>query len=309
MTLEIQKTATSVAADAKRSELDFYARQGAMTSAGEYAAMLDTLPHDVTALAHIVQGLALHEFVAGSLYGVTIPEERKSESHIRRLNQMLQRLLSIDAHPLTVARPPEKRLVGVCHHFMKFFVAMLRAKEIPARARWGFGSYFNPGFFEDHTLVEYWNAGEARWVRADAQLDAVWRDKMKLDFDVLDVPHDRFLIAADAWAQCRAGKADASKFGIFQGNLRGLWFIASAIIKDVAALNKMETLPWDVWGAMPRPGETLGAEQLAFFDRLAELTRTPDASFAELREQYEGDERLRVPETVFNAVLNRAEAI
>lgn len=71
----------------------------------------------------------------------------------------------------------------------------------------------------------------------------------------------------------------------------------------------METLPWDVWGAMPRPGETLGAEQLAFFDRPAELTRTPGASFAELRELYESDERLRVPGTVFNAVLNRAEAI
>lgn len=309
MALESQKTATSAADEMKQGELDFYAHPGVMTDAGEYAVMLDALPNDVAALVRIVQGLALHEFVASPLYGVTVPEERRSESHIRRLNQMLQRLLAIDAQPLTVARPADKRLVGVCHHFMKFFVAMLRAKGIPARARWGFGSYFNPGFFEDHTLVEYWNASEARWVRADAQLDAVWRDKMKLDFDVLDIPHDRFLIAGDAWAQCRAGKGNASKFGIFQGNLRGLWFIACDIVKDVAALNKMETLPWDVWGAMPRPGATLEDEQLAFFDKLAELTRAPDTSFAELRELYEGDDRLRVPETVFNAVLDRAEAI
>src|SRR5207302_2221505 len=33
----------------------------------------------------------------------------------------------------------------------------------------------------------------------------------------------RFVIASDAWTLCRAGNADADKFGIFRGNLRGLW--------------------------------------------------------------------------------------
>jgi hypothetical protein len=68
-------------------------------------------------------------------------------------------------------------------------------------------------------------------------------------------------------------------------------------------------LPWDIWGAMVRPDEPLRDDQLALFDRLAALTRTPDVSFAELRALYEGDDRLRVPATVFNAVLNRPEAI
>jgi hypothetical protein len=117
------------------------------------------------------------------------------------------------------------------------------------------------------------------------------------------------VIAADAWAQCRAGDADPSKFGIFKGDLRGLWFIAGNLVHDVAALNKMEMLQWDVWGAMPPPNEPLQDDQLAFFDRLASLTRAPDSSFAELRKLYEGDDRLRVPATVFNAVLNRPEAI
>ena len=50
-------------------------------------------------------------------------------------------------------------------------------------------------------------------------------------------------------------------------------------------------------------------DQLALFDRLAALTRAPDASFAELRALYEEDDRLHVPATVFNAVLNRPEAM
>ena len=71
----------------------------------------------------------------------------------------------------------------------------------------------------------------------------------------------------------------------------------------------MEMLPWDVWGAMTRPDEPLQNDQIALFDRLAAVTRAPDASFAELRTLYEGDNRLRVSATVFNAVLNRPEAI
>ena len=80
-------------------------------------------------------------------------------------------------------------------------------------------------------------------------------------------------------------------------------------MRDVAALNKMEMLPWDVWGAIPHPNELLDDNQLAFFDRLAALTRSPDASFAQLRTLYESSDRLRVPATVFNSVLNCPETI
>jgi len=290
---------------AQQDRLDFYAHAGTITSPGQYASLLEQLPDDVAPLAGIVPGLSVHEYMASG-YGLTIPPERQSESHIRRLERMLERVLSLDNGPLTEARPPEKRLVGVCNHFAVMLVGMLRAKGAPARARWGFGSYFNPPVFEDHVLGEYWNADEDRWVRVDAQIDGVFRKALQIDFDTLDVPHDRFVIAGDAWAQCRSGRADASHYGIFKGDLRGLWFIACNLIKDLAALNKMETLPWDFWGAMPNPGTTLSEEQLEFFDRLAELTRKPDASFAEIRRIYESSP---VPPIVYNSVLQRTEAI
>jgi hypothetical protein len=293
----------------QREILDFYSHASAMTSVDGHRSRFDALPRDVAALARIAQGLAVHEYVASPFYGFTVPEKRKKESHLRRLAQMVDSLLAIDPRPLSVARPVEKRLVGVCHHFALFLVAALRAKGIPARARCGFGAYFNPPWFEDHWVCEYWNADERRWVLADPQFDEVWRKQLKIAHDVLDVPRDQFLIAGDAWARCRAGEVDPSKFGIFQGDLRGLWFVAGDLVRDLAALSKMEMLPWDVWGAMPRPGEALERDQLAFFDRIAALTRTPEASFDELRKLYEGDDRLRVPSTVFNGVLNRAEAV
>jgi hypothetical protein len=220
---------------------------------------------------------------------------------------MLDRIFADAPQPLPVARAVDKRLVGVCRHFTVLLVAMLRAQGVSARARCGFGSYFAPGCFYDHWVCEYWHGAEARWIRVDAQLDEVQRKVLKIDFDVFDVPHDRFVIAGDAWAQCRTGKTDPTKFGIF--DLRGLWFIAGNLVRDVAALNNMEMLPWDVWGAMPGPNEAIHNDQLAFFDRLAALTRTPDTAFSDLRKLYEGDDRLHVPATVFNALLNRPEKI
>jgi hypothetical protein len=292
-----------------QSELEFYTEPGTMTTPGRHARLFDDLPRDLAALVRVVQGLTVHEYVASDFYGFQIPEDRKRESHLRRVEAMLDRLLEIDAAPLTTARPVEKRLVGVCHHPMLFLVAMLRAQGVPARARCGFGTYFNPDFYEDHWVCEYWNADEARWKLADPQFDDVWIERAKIDHDVLDVPRDRFLVAGDAWTQCRAGEADASKFGIFKGDLRGLWFIATDLVHDVAALNNMEMLPWDVWGACPKPNVALNDEQLEFFERLAALTRHPDAWFDDLQALYEKDDRVRVPPTVFNAVLNRPEKI
>src|SRR5262245_40581850 len=294
---------------ARKTQLKYYTQAARMTAPGQYADLMASLPRDVGELARVIQGLVVHEYVAADFYGFTIPEHRKGESHLRPVQSLLDQILLVDSRPLTEARPVDKRLVGVCHHHMLLLVAMLRAQGVPARARCGFGAYFNPGFFEDHWVCEYWNAAEARWVLVDPQFDGVWRERLQITHDILDVPRDRFLVAGDAWAQCRAGAADPAKFGIVFVDLRGLWFIAGNLVRDVAALNKTEMLPWDVWGAQPRPHEPLNDEQLAFFDKLAALTRAPDASFAELRALYEGDDRLRVPPVVFNALRDAPEPI
>src|SRR5262245_53343946 len=111
---------------------------------------------------------------------------------------------------------------------------MLRAKRVSARARCGFGAYFNPPYFEDHWVCEYWHAAESRWALADPQFDEVWRAELDIDHDILDVPRDRFLVAGDGWAECREGRADPSMFGIQFADFRGLWFIAGSIIRDLA---------------------------------------------------------------------------
>jgi hypothetical protein len=284
--------------------LDFYRAASAMQSAGAHAASFRDLPDDIASLARIVQGVLLHQHIAPA-YGETLTPERIAEAQIRPVSRLLDRALQDG--PLAQTRPLAGRTVAVCRHFSLLLESMLRSKGVPARARCGFGAYFEKGKFVDHWVTEYWHAGEARWIMVDAQLDDTQKKLFKIDFDTLDVPRDRFVIAGDAWRMCRDGKAAPSAFGIL--HMHGLWFIAGNIVRDVAALNNVEMLPWDVWGAMLQPDQVPDDAARKRFDHLAALTHDPDAHFDELRALYEGDNGLAVPPTVFNAVLNRPEQV
>jgi len=287
----------------------YYLGHGAMTAKGARFAELSALPTDLAQLCDAIQGVLIHSDITAWLYDVKLPEVRLNEKHIRPLAQMLTRIRELVPQPLTVRREPKDRMAGVCWHFTELLCTTLRNQGIPARARVGFGAYFNPGKFEDHWVGEYWNAAQRRWNLVDAQLDAIQRNTFKVDFDPRDVPRDRFIIAGDAWQQCRSGRADPAAFGLSPINLKGLWFIAGNILRDLAALNRMELLPWDVWGMMPRNDAELGPEKMALLDKLAALTTAGDEAFPELRRLYESDERLRVPTTVFNALRNAPENI
>ena len=287
----------------------FFADPSAVTSPGRHESALQDLPADLGELVGVIQHLVVYDVVAPEFYGYEIPPHRQHEIHLRTVEQMLDRVFELDSRPLTTPRPVEKRLVGRCHAFMWLLLAALRARHVPARARCGFGSYFNPPNFEDHWVAECWNEAEARWVFVDAQFDDVWRRRLNIDHNILDVPRNRFLVAGGAWQRCRTGELDARQLGIEFVNLRGLWYVAGNIVRDLAALNKVEMRPWDVWGAQPRPNETLDNAQLAWFDSLADLTRQPEAAFDRLREMFSTDERLRVPSMVHNALLDRPEPV
>jgi hypothetical protein len=186
--------------------------------------------------------------------------------------------------------------------------ALLRAHGIPARARCGFGGYFGTGWFEDHWVCEYWHVEHQRWQLLDAQVDGVQLGWFPIDFDLTDVPRDQFLVAGEAWRRIRAGEADPAKFGLSLMEEAGDWWIAANLMRDGAALLNIELLPWDCWGAMPRPDDPIGDDLAALFDRLAGVTLAPDENAAELRRLY-ADERLRVPATVRNAVRDRQEPV
>jgi hypothetical protein len=285
-----------------------YTEPAAMTSAGRFAPLFRGLPADIPGLAAVVQGLLIHEHMAHG-YGVTLTEAERASVHIRPVSQLLAEIVSRDSRPLRIARPTAARVPVNCRHFTVMMTAMLRATGTPARARCGFGNYFGTGANEDHWVCEYWHVEQRRWVLVDAQVDDRQLEWFDIDFDLTDVPRDRFLTGGRAWARCRSGAADPATFGLSMLNEAGDWWIAGNLMRDAAALLNIELLPWDCWGAMPTPESGIDDELAALFDRLTVLTETPDASHPELAQLMSADERLRVPPMVRSAARHRDEPV
>ncbi len=289
---------------------EYYKNHGTMTALGVHAAEFNGLPNDLAALCEVVQGVLIHRDMAPFFYHLNLSKAQRDDGNIRPIGQMLTRIHALDPRPLTAAREPGHRLPSVCRHFSLMLSAILREQGIPSRARCGFGAYFNPGKFEDHWVCEYWNSKEERWILVNAQIDAVQHQQFKPDFDTLDVPRDRFIIAGDAWQMSRTGRAEPNDFGLSMiPGLHGMWFIAGNVVRDLASLNRMEMLPWDVWGLMEMKDDALTDEKKRLLDRVADLTLAGDEAFPEIRAIYESDERLRVPPVVFNVDRNAAEPI
>ena len=294
---------------AAKSDLHrFYRGAVPLTDPGPYRELLDPLPHDIGDLCAAVQGLVLN-FHWAEAYGVSLSEERRRDTQARSLGAILARILELDNRPLHEPRPPDARFAGTCRDFTVLLCAMLRGQGVPARARCGFAAYFSPGYFEDHWVCEHWSTTRERWVRTDAQLDPLQRDTLKLEFDPLDVPTDGFLVAGRAWELCAAGSEDPARFGIL--DMRGRWFIRGNLLRDLAALNRMELLPWDGWGLMLRLGQAddCDPESLSLLNRISVLTQGGDQAFDAMRRLYESEPSLRVPDSVTNFQTGAQESL
>ena len=291
-------------AESARDPLIYYARQGPLSDPGEHTGLLSGLPNDIAGLCRVVQGLLLHRSSAPGR-GLQLSAERQErECNLRLVSRMLERIRELDDRPLGAARPLEKRLAVVCRDLALLWVAFLRHQGAPARARAGFANYFHgpqasPGFWVDHWVGEYWKAEEARWVLVDAELDDWEREFCQVDVDPLDVPRDRFLVAGRAWQLCRAGLVDPHRFGLAPDGEHGLWYVQSQLVRDFAALNKMELLCWDCWGLGDYgPQDAVSIEELVALDQIAAMSLAGNEAFFEVRFTYENDLRLRVPPVV-----------
>jgi hypothetical protein len=126
----------------------------------------------------------------------------------------------------------------------------------------------------------------------DAQLDDFQCQELEIGFDPLDVPRDQFIVGGKAWLSCRNGETNPDNFGIF--DMHGMWFIRGNLVRDIAALNKVELLPWDGWGLIDREDATISHEELILLDEIASLT-SDEVDFFAVRNLHDSDENLFVP--------------
>ncbi|UED83763.1 transglutaminase-like domain-containing protein [Streptomyces profundus] len=275
----------------------FYTAQSVFSDPGALVARYADLPADPTRLAHIARGLVIHR-LEGDHLDHAIPTERlHHDAETRYVDDILRIIVERDDAPLDRERPYSDRFVGICRDFALLFCSFLRHVGIPARLRSGFADYFaDDGFHADHVVTEYWD-GARGWLLADPNVVASPPDGV----DPLDVPRDRFVVAGAAWRAIREGRADPAAFGLRLPDLSlvGEWFVCGNVRLDLAALNRAETLLWDIWGEGADDDASMTDEIRVLYDRVAELTHDA-VPFAAARELYTTHDGLRTPRTVLS---------
>jgi len=247
---------------------------------------LERIPDEPVEICRSAHSLVIHPNDTQSL---GLPDGRFAENQLRPAAALIAALLALDPAPLDVPRSPDRRLIGTCRHFAVLSCALLRCRGVAARARCGFATYFQAGQGLDHWITEYWHEQDKRWVRIDSQI---------LGESVLaeaeDLRSGQFLTGGEAWRAFREGGIDAAKFGVYGTGNWGPAEIRGNAIRDLAALNKVEMLPWDEWGRMSESykGRT-GADYDGLLDTIAAVCAADVPSA--VAELYACDE-LRVPQ-------------
>lgn len=250
--------------------LRFYETPTETTDLGRRTALAAELPSDPQELGEVVRGLLVHNYQV-KVRGLKLPAERMSHMETVGAERILDNVIGLDASPLAVERPLERRMVGFCYHFALLHCALLRYAGTPARVRCGFASYFEPTRWIDHWVVEWWDG--KGWRLDDPQIGRG------------DLTEEDFRDGVTAWILSRADPNHAGSYG--NGALWGWDELRGSLINDVAALNKVEVSGW-YWCERLRvepivePHEGLDAS----LDVLAGMAAAA-ASIAELNEAYE----------------------
>ncbi|MFE7274082.1 transglutaminase domain-containing protein [Streptomyces sp. NPDC057623] len=250
-----------------------YAQPGPFTTLDAWQLpLIEGLPDDPVGICAAVRGLVIQPSDAAEL---GIPEARTAEKNIRPVNRLIATLTALDPAPLHRPRTPATRVIGTCRHFATIACAFLRARGVAARARCGFGTYFQQGRGFDHWITEYRDDDQGRWVRVDTE---------HLGGNFVARPDDlapgEFLTGGEAWARYRDGVLDPFMFGTAgTDHAWGPHEISGNAVRDLAALHRHETLNWDEWGRMTAAYEgSTGPDYDRLIDEVADACRGDDPS-------------------------------
>ena len=272
---------------------DYYRTQSTLSDPGVYAYLFDTLPDDLDSICYAVRNVYVH-YMSNRL-----DRDQQSDVDTRTMEKILEAIVGRNSAPLTVERPLHERFIGCCRDAALMLCSILRYKGIPARIRVGFAPYIHlevKDFAVDHVITEVWDAAANRWKFVDAEQDAYLIEYNRIDFDVLDIPPDQFIVGGAAWQQMRDGDVSPDAYGYeaTDPERRGEGAIRNQLLLDVAALNKAEVLLWDEWGWTDLALRLPDGDN-ALLDQIASLSLTGDATFEAMQTAYLATPSFTVP--------------
>lgn len=280
------------------TSLQDYASHSAISDPAPFGAKMDHDFGNWDVVLRRSRNVILH-IIFGAELEPPLPPDRQADRRTRGLSAMLTRILAVDPAALDRERVPHDRFSGTCRDYALLTCGQLRQQGVPARVRVGFADYFAADFWADHWLCEAWDADQGRWRLMDAELDAERCERFAITFDPRDVPRDRFLTAGPAWQALGTGRLDGDRVGIYGTSIKGAWFAAASLLRDLAALNKIELQPWDWWGLGREIGAAMAVEEAwrPLLDEVAEALAIEDPDPVVLQKLGQHPQ-LRVPDRV-----------
>ena len=291
---------------------NFYKQTSLYTDLGLYKNFMKNLPDDINELCILQRKQIIHPVV------FDIPNIRKQSNcfwgdmtkvPITRLDyeddlfptaiSMISELLRKDK-TYNVNRKAEDKIHVTCRGEAILLAATLKAKGYSARVRSGFAPYIKyDGVSYDHWITEYYDEIKQRWVLVDA--DEHCPDH-EMEFDLNDIPRNKFIFGAEAYLGMRTGKykteeiyyaSDPATLGL-KASIRGLFYDFHSLMNDEIIFLHLPKYIQD-------KNFELSEEEYIELDNLAELLLDPDKNFDKILDIWDNVSKFRIMSGALNS--------
>ena len=291
--------------------LNFYKQTSLYTDLGLYKNFAINLPNDIKELCILQRNQIIHPFDLGdeewrsdtnSFYGDMTKISKTSLIYENDLfptaQSMIAELLRRNKN-YSKDRKIEDKIHVCCREQAILLASILKAKGFSARVRSGFATYCNISNKEagDHWICEYYNDKGKRWVIVDADMyfDEDTLLEYHIDFNLLDIPRNKFIFGAEAYLGLRKGKYNDNEIyytsspktiGI-KATLHGLFYDFHCLMNDEIIFLHLPKYILD-------KNLNLTEDELKELDGLATLMLEPDNNFGKLREIWNDEPKYRI---------------
>ncbi len=291
--------------------LKFYKKTSLYTELGLYADFARKLPDDISELCLLQRNQIIHPFDlsdeemrkdSNSFYGDMTKIPRTALRYENDLYPtaiaMLSELLRRDKN-YSVNRKIEDKIHVCCREQAILLASILKAKGIPARVRSGFAKYVNTSEKQagDHWITEYYDFKNKKWILVDADMyfDKDILEEYHIDFNLLDIPREKFIFGAQAYLGLRENKFKPEEIYYASSPLTiGIEASLHGLFYDFHSLMNNEIIFLHLPKYIVDKNFKLSNEEYFELDELAKLMLEPDKNFNTLNYIWENNEKFRI---------------
>lgn len=292
--------------------LNFYKQTSLYTDLGLYKDFAKQLPDDINTLCILQRMQIIHPIVFrdleirkqkncfwGNMTKVAITRLKYEDDLFPTALSILAELLRKDKK-YHINRQAQDKVHITCRGQAILLTSILKAKGYSARVRSGFGTYItSDGVNYDHWISEYYNEKKDRWVLVDA--DEHYLDDKK-DFDLNDIPREKFIFGAEAYLGIRNNKYKDEELHYaslpptlgLKAAIRALFYDFHSLMNDEIIFLHQPKYVYD-------KNFELSEEEYLELDELATLMLNPDENFDQLLEIWNTKPKFRILSGAFNS--------